>query len=178
MRPGKGGEGELSRVGVARRKIFAGAFFHRFGEFGEVRKIEAGFDAGGFQVQRQHREIEVAGAFAAAEERPLHAGRPRHQREFSGGHGTAAVVVGVDADRGLSGVAEVADEGFHHIRILVRRPPFDGGGQIEHEIRRSAGAPRGLDAVRELQTPRERRIGEFLHRKFQPDPVVEPGFAQ
>src|SRR5665213_2917588 len=65
---------------------------------GDVREVEAGIDALRVEVQRERHEVDVAGALAVPEQRPLDAIGTGHQRELGRGDRGAAIVVRVDAE--------------------------------------------------------------------------------
>ena len=62
----------------------------------DLREIELRVDALREQVERERDEVDVAGALAVAEQRPLHALRPCHQAQLGRCHRRAAVVVRVN----------------------------------------------------------------------------------
>ena len=62
------------------------------------RKIQTRIDALAMEIQPQGDEIDIAGALAIAEQTTFDPVGARHHRQFGGGHGSAAVIVGMDAD--------------------------------------------------------------------------------
>ena len=64
----------------------------------DLREVEPGIDALGEEVERERDEVDVAGALAVAEERPLDALGARHQPELRRRDRGAAVVVRMDAE--------------------------------------------------------------------------------
>ncbi len=74
------------------------ALFDHLAHRVDVGKIEARVHALGVQIHREGDEIDVAGAFAIAEQAAFDPVRAGHHGQFRRGDRGAAVIVRVDAD--------------------------------------------------------------------------------
>jgi hypothetical protein len=72
------------------------AFFNHLAHFVDVGEIQARVHALGVQVQCQRDQVDVAGAFAVAEQAAFDAVGAGHHGQFGRSDGGAAVVVRVD----------------------------------------------------------------------------------
>ena len=134
MRAGEGGEDEFTDVGVARVYGQVVAFADDVDDVVHAREVEAGVDALAVEIHRHNHDVHVAGAFAIAEQRAFNAVGACHDRQFGGGDGAAAVVVGVDADHDVFAAGEFAAEVFDLVGVAVRCAGFDGIRQVEDDF--------------------------------------------
>ena len=134
MRAGEGREHKLSRVGLARRHGHSGAAFVDFHQLIDLGKIQPRCDAVHVKIQRDGDDVEISGALAVAEKRPLHALRARQQPQFSRRDAGAAVVVRVQADDRALAPLQIAAHPFDLVRIHVGHRDFDGVGQIQDHL--------------------------------------------
>ena len=117
----------------------------------DLREVEPGIDALGEEVQRQRHEVDVAGALAVSEERPLDALGARHQPELGGRDGGAAVVVRVDAEDDLVARGDVALEPLEPVRVDVRREGLDGRRQVDDHPLLARRPPLGDHRLADLE---------------------------
>ena len=85
-------------------------------------------------VERQRHDIDIAGAFAIAEQRAFDAVRARHQAEFGRGDAGAAVVVRMQRDDQVLAVVELAAHPFDLVGIDVGRRHLDGCRQVDDQL--------------------------------------------
>ena len=109
----------------------------------DVGDVEAGIDAVGEQVHRQVDDVDVAGAFAVAEQRALDAVGAGHHTELGGGDGAAAIVVRVQRQHDVLASADRASEPLDDVAVDVGGVALHGRRQVEDD--RSVVA--GLDDV-------------------------------
>ena len=94
------------------------------------------------EIQRDGDEVQVAGAFAVAEEGALDAVGAGEQAEFGGGHAGAAVVVGVEADDQRIAVLDVPAHPFDLVGIDVGHGHLHRVRQVEDHLVLAAWASR------------------------------------
>jgi hypothetical protein len=160
---GEGGEDEFAGVGLAIGDGHAGGAFVDFANGGEIGEVEAGFDAMGVKIEGDDDDIEVAGAFAAAEEGAFDAIGAGEEAEFGGGDAGAAVVMGVEGDMDLVAAVfcgELIGEPFDLVGVDVGGGPFDGGGKVEDDGFFGGGLPDVHDGLADLEGEIEFGIGE------------------
>ncbi len=116
----------------------------------DVREVQAGVDALRVQVHRQGDQVDVAGAFAVAEQAALDAVGAGHHRQLGGGDSGAAVIVRVDADDQRFAVVQVAAHPFNLVGIDVRRRRLDGRRQVDDHLVVRRRLPYGADRVGDL----------------------------
>ncbi|MCY1522052.1 hypothetical protein D9M68_568970 [compost metagenome] len=135
------GEDQVARIRVARVHGQLVAVLGAAAHFVDVREVQAGVHALRVEVQRQCDEVDVAGAFAAAEEAAFDAVGAGHHGEFGGGHSGAAVVMRVHAEHDAVTAGQVLVHPLDLVRVHVRRGGFDGGGQVQHHLAFRRGLP-------------------------------------
>ena len=98
MRAAERGEDQFARVRLARRNRHAGATLINVNDRIEIREIQFRINAVHVKIQRHGDDVQIAGAFAVAEQRAFDAIRAGEQAEFRRRHAGAAVIVRVQAD--------------------------------------------------------------------------------
>ena len=134
MRAAERGEDEFARVRLARRDLEARGALVDFANFVDVRKIETRVNPVRVEVHRDGHEVDVAGAFAVAEERALNAVGAGEHRELGGGDAGAAVVVGVERDERAVAAREVRAHPLDLVGVNVGRGVFNGRGEVEDDL--------------------------------------------
>src|SRR5690606_37493619 len=92
------GVNQVADVRVARVHLDLVALFDDFAHAVDVGEVQLRVNALGVQVQCHGHEIDVAGTLAVAEQAAFDTIRASHQAQLGGGHASATVVVGVQAD--------------------------------------------------------------------------------
>ena len=124
------------------------------------------------QVQRERDDVDVAGALAVAEQRPLDALGARHQRELRGGHGAAAVVVRVEREDGRVALREVPAEPLDLVGVDVRRRHLDGRRQVEDHLPLGRRPPDVRHRLADLQRVVELGVDESSRASTRTDHVA------
>ena len=106
-----------------------------------LRQVEPRIDALREQVERERDEVDVAGALAVAEQRPLDPLGAGHQAELGGRDGRAAVVVRVHAEDDLVARRDVPLEPLEPVGVDVRRERLDRRRQVDDHLRVAASGP-------------------------------------
>ena len=99
----------------------------------DVGDVQLGVDAVHEQVHRQRHDVDVAGAFAVAEERALHPIGARHHAELGGRDGAPPVVVRVQRDDHRVALLDRAAEPLDHVAVHVGGVALDRRRQVEHD---------------------------------------------
>ena len=129
-------------------------------------------------VQRDGDDVEVARAFAVAEERAFDAVRAGHQAELGGGDAGAAVVVRVQGDDGHLAVAEMTAEPLDLVGVRVRRAGFDGQRQVEDDLALGRSTPGLGDRFADLEGVVGLGEHERLRAEFQLPMGVRQGVGE
>ena len=132
-------------------------------------KIEPGVDALRQQVQRERDDVDVAGALAVPEQRPLDAVGAGHQPELRGRHRGAAVVVRVDREDDLVARGEVALEPLESVGVHVRRERLDRRRQVDDHLLLGRRPPRRCRRLADLERIVELGAVEALGRVLEDD---------
>jgi hypothetical protein len=114
-------------------------------------------------------EVDVAGAFAVAEEAAFDAVGAGHQAEFGGGDGRAAVVVRVEADDDAVAAGKVAVHPLDLVGVDVGGGDFDRGREVEDDLALRRGAPGGGDRIADFEGEIELGGGEEFRAVFEGD---------
>ncbi len=142
---------QLPDIGMARMDVDAVAVLHDPTDVVDVGEVDHGIDALRVEVQRQRRDVDVAGALAVPEDAALDALGAGQHREFRARDAGAAVVVRVHGqdDRRPSG--EVPVHVLDLIRVHVRRRRLDGRRQVQDHRSVLGGVPESGHGVAEFQ---------------------------
>ena len=151
VRAGKGGEYQISDIGVARVDRQLRAVLVAAGDGVDVGKVELRIDALRIKIERQRDEVDVTGTFAVAKEAALDPVATGHQAQFGRGHGGTAIVVRVQADQATVTAGQMAMHPLDLVGINVGRGHFDGGRQVEDDLVLRRRAPGFGDGVADLQ---------------------------
>ncbi len=120
-----------------------------------VGEVDLRVDALAEQVHAQGDQVDVAGAFAVAEEAALDAVGAGQVAELGRGDAGAAVVVRVQGEHDRVAVRQVAVHPLDRVGVDVRRRHFDGRRQVQDHLVLGAGLEdlgHGVgDALGELQ---------------------------
>ena len=143
------------------------AVFKIAGDSVDVREVEVGIDALRIQIERERDEIDVAGAFAIAEEAAFNAVGAGHQPKFGSSNCRTAVVVRVQADDDAVAPGEIAVHPFDLVGVDVGGGHFDRGWQIENDLPVWGGAPGFGDGVAHFQREIELGGGEVFWAVFE-----------
>jgi hypothetical protein len=100
----------------------------------------SGIDALAEQVQAQRDQVDVAGALAVAEQAALDAVGAGQHPQLGGGHGAAAVVVGVQRQHDRLPVADRAQEPLDRVGVQVGRVHLDRGREVHDQLRSGVGS--------------------------------------
>ena len=146
---------EIAHVGVTRMHGQAVAVLGGATKGVDVGDVEFGIDTVDEQVHGQIDDVDVAGAFAVAEQRAFHAVGSGHHAELGRSHGTSTVVVRVQADDDRIAILDGASEPLDHVAVHVGAVALDGGRQIEDE----GTSWRGLDHVHHCFAHFDRVLG-------------------
>ena len=147
MAAAEGGEDELAAVGVTRSHGHAGGALIHVNEAAHIAEVELRIDAVHVQIHGDLHDVEIAGAFAIAEERAFHAVRSRKQSQLRGGGAGAAVVVRVQADDEALAVFDVRADPLDLVGIHVGHADLDGVGQVEDHLVLRRGLPHVHDGL-------------------------------
>ncbi len=141
MRAGKGGEHQLARVGMTRmhRQLVAG--LHQPHHFAHIGEIQPRIDPLGVEIHRQRYQIDVAGAFAIAEQAAFHPLRPGQLGLLGTGHPRAPVVVRMHADGHRLAGPELSAEPFDLVGIDIGHRHLHGRRQVEDQRPLRIGLP-------------------------------------
>ena len=153
---------EVAGVRVSRMHLDAGAVLDGAAHLVDVGEVDLRVDALGEEVHGERDQVDVAGAFAVAEQAALDAVGARHEGQFGGGDGRAAVVVRVQADAHVLAVADVANEVLDLVGVRVGGAHLDRGGQVEDDLAARVGLPDVRNAVADLDGELGGRLGEDL----------------
>ena len=107
-------------------------------------------------------QADVAGALAVPEQVALDPVGAGHHGQLRGGHGGAAVVVRVQADRGELAAGELAVEPLDLVGVHVRRGHLDGRRQVEDHLAAVVGLPDVGDGLADLDGELQLGGGEDL----------------
>ena len=132
-RSGKCCEGITAGIRLAIIDRHAGQSLDRVGHAAEIGKVDAGFNTARVEVVDTRHQIHIAGPLAMTEKRAFNAIGTGHERQFSGRHGHALVVVRMKRNQNAVASGKVAAEIFDHVRIVVRRAPLDRGGEVHDQ---------------------------------------------
>ena len=135
----------------------------------DLREVEAGIDALGQQVEGERDEIDVAGALAVPEQRPLDAVGAGHQPQLRRRHGRAAVVVRVHAEDDLVARGEVALEPLEPVGVDVGRERLDRGRQVHDHLLLGRRPPRRRRRLADLERVVELGAVEALRAVLEHD---------
>ena len=133
MRSAERGEHQLADIGLARVRRDVGAIFDRLHNAVDVGEIEAGVYPLRVHVERHRHEIDIAGAFAIAEQTALHPVGTREQPKFRRRDAGPAIIVCVERNHHRLAIGDVAPEPFDLVGVDIGRRAFDGGGQVEND---------------------------------------------
>ena len=173
MRTGESGKDQIARIGMTGMNFQAGVAFHDTDDFRHIAEAQPGFDAAGLHIQSQHRNIQIAGAFAMTEDRAFDTGRSGEQCQLGRGDGTALIVMGMQTDAGFRQIGIFPAEEFDHVGILVRGTAFHRGGQIQNKGIRRGGPPFFLDGTADINDEIQIAVGEFFGGELITDPSFE-----
>ena len=121
------------------------------------------------EVEGDGDDVEVAGAFAVAEQGALDAFGAGEHGQFGGGDAGAAVVVGVDADdRGIA-PRQMADEPLDLVRVHVGHRDLHGVGKIQDHLGVGRGLPHVHDGRADLDGELDLGGGEAFRRILEAD---------
>ncbi|CAM2148194.1 hypothetical protein PT2222_10426 [Paraburkholderia tropica] len=164
MRARKRREHEVARVRMARMHGQLIAALDHTAHGVDVRKIEARIDALRVEIHRERDEIDVAGAFAVAEETAFDTVRAREHGHFGGGHGGAAVVMRMHGEHDAVAIREVAVHPLDLVGVDVGHRGFDGRREIHDHLVIARRAPRLGDGVADFAGERELGHAERFRR--------------
>ncbi len=159
---GEGGVDQVTHVGVPRVHRQAVAVLGDAPGRVDVGEVELRVHPLAEQVEREGDHVHVAGALAVAEERALHAVRPRLHGQLGGGHRGAAVVVRVERQHDGIPPAYVAQEPLDLIGVHVGGRHLDGGGQVQDHRPGRSRLPHVHDPLADLHREVELGAGEAL----------------
>ena len=135
----------------------------------DLREVETRVDTIGQQVQGDGDQIDVAGALAVAEERPLDALGAGHQPELGRRNGRTAVVVRVNAEDDRVAARDVASEPLHPVGIDVGRERLDRRRQIDDHRLLRGRLPDGDHGLADLECVVELGRVEAFRRVLEDD---------
>ena len=130
----------------------------------DIREVERGIDALGVHVDRERHDIDIAGALAIAEQRPLDALGARHEGELGGGHARAPVVVRVQAQHDAVAPGEVAVHPLDLVGVDVRRRHLHRRRQVDDHLALRRRLPDFRNRVADVPGVIELGAGEALGR--------------
>lgn len=160
--PGEGTDDKLAAVRRTRMDGDLGTVFDSVNNRGDVGEVDIGVDALGVEVERKSDEVDIAGAFAVAEEAAFDAVSAGHLGELSGRNGAATVVVRVQGDADFLALRDVPSEVLDLIGVDIRGSHFDGRGEVEDDGVGLSGLPGGLDGLADADGKVETGVGEGL----------------
>lgn len=166
MGPGESADDELAAVGRTWVDGDLGTVFNGVNDRGDVREVDVRVDALGVEVECECDEVNIAGAFAVAEEAAFDTVGAGHLGEFSGRNGAAAVVVRVQGDADFLALRDVPSEVLNLVGVDVGGGHFDGCREVEDDGVGFGGLPCGLDGLTDADGEVEAGIGEGLWREF------------
>ena len=138
-----------------------------FDKFGHVREVKLRVDAEREHIHRQRDDIDVACAFAVAEERAFNPVRARQQSELTISHAATAVVVRVQAEDNFIAELEVLVNVRNLRGVNVRQTHFDGHGDIDNRAAVDDGLPHVEDGVANFEGVFGLGAGETFGRVFK-----------
>ena len=166
MRTGESGEGQLASIWPALRHVHLGAALVNLADMIDMREIEHRVNALSVHIQRDGDDIEVACAFAVAEQRALDPVGARQHGEFRASHARAAVVVRMNGDDRRVTVGQMTDEVLNLVGVGVGRAHFHRVGQVENDGIFFRRAERLHDLMADIHGKIHFRAGEGLRRIF------------
>ncbi len=138
-------------------------FVHRNG-FWHIGQIQLWIHPLGEEVHRHGDQVDVAGAFPIAKQRPLNAVRPCKQTQFRIRYRTAAVVVWVQGNHDMFTVDEVFTHIFHLTCINVWHRVRDRCRQIDDDFVVRRRFPNFQDTITDFQCKFHFSTGKALRR--------------
>ena len=132
VRTGKRREYQVTHIGMARMYGQLVAVLDRARNGIDVGKIQAGVYPLRIEIQGQSHNIHIAGTLAIAEQTPLDTVGTRHQAQLGRRHGSAAVVVRVQAKHDAIAPREMAVHPFDLVGIDIGRGEFNSRRQIKN----------------------------------------------
>src|SRR6266446_1012798 len=156
MRSRKGGIDEVPGVGMPGMDRQTVTVLGDATQVIDVAEVELGVDTHGKQVHRQVDDIDIAGAFAVAKQRPRDAVGPRHDAELRGGHTAAAIIVGVQRQNDLVPTADGAQKPLDDISVDVWCVALHRGWQVQDDL---VGLVVRLDDIHHGLTNLHRELG-------------------
>ena len=167
VRAAESSESQLAGVRLARRHLEAGAALVDLADAVDVAEVQTRMNAVGVQVQGDGDDVEVAGAFAVAEERALDAVGAREEREFGRGDAGAPVVVRVKRDQGTVAPREVAAHPLDLVGVHIGRGVLHRGRKIQDDLILDGRLPRVGDRLADLEGKIELGAGEAFRRVLE-----------
>lgn len=167
---GEGGKDQVAAVGLAGGDGHLVAVFDGFPDFVDVAEGDLRVHTASQHIEAQSDQVDVAGAFAVAEEAAFNAVGAGHETEFGGGDAGAAVIVGVQGEDGGVPVGEVAAHPFYLVGVHVGGGHFDGGWQVDNDGIIGCGADGFGDGIADVFGEGQFGAGEGFGAVF-PAPV-------
>ena len=135
----------------------------------DLRQVEPRIDALREQVERQRDEVDVAGALAVPEQRPLDPLGAGHQAELRRRDRRPAVVVRMDAEDDLVARGDVPLEPLEPVGVDVRRERLDRRRQVDDHLLVARRPPLGDHRLADLERVVELGAVEALRRVLEHD---------
>ncbi|MNQ38678.1 hypothetical protein D3C85_522680 [compost metagenome] len=161
VRTGERREDQVARIRVARVDGQLVAVFRAAAHFVDVGEIQARMHALRVEIQGQRDEVDVAGAFAAAEQAAFDAVGAGHHGELGGGNGGAAVVMRVHAEHDAVAARQVLVHPFDLVGVQIGAGGLDRGGQVQNHLVVGRGLPHVGHGIRDFK--REFGFGRAEH---------------
>ncbi len=105
---------------------------NHFGDLRHARQIQRGINALGVKVHGHGHQIHVAGALTVPHQCALDPIGPCHYRQFGGGYGTAAIIVGMHADTDMFTALDVVADPLDLVGEHIRCRHLNGGRQVDN----------------------------------------------
>lgn len=167
MGAGEGGEDQRTGIGLPFVDMHPGHPLIDLLNGGHIREIKPGIDAMAVHVHRQRNDIDVAGAFAVAEEGAFNPVGARQQPQFGVSHSGAAVVVRMQRNLYVSAAVEAVADILDLACIDMRKAHLDSRRQIDDDRAFSGGFPDIDDRIADVEGKLDLGAGEALRGVFE-----------
>ena len=134
MRAGESRIDQLADIRMALGNLQLVRIFIDFLHPVDVGAVQLRVHALRVHVECQRHHIDIAGAFAIAEQRTFNAVGTSHQAQFGCSNARATVIMRVQRDNQVLTIVEVAAHPFDLVGIDVRRVHLDGRRQVDDQL--------------------------------------------
>ena len=167
MRAGESGEDQFAGIGVTGRNRQLVAIFDGLDDLVHVGEIQLRINALRVKIQAQCHQVDIAGAFAIAEQAALDPVRARHQAEFRCSDAGTAVIMGVQADHDMVALADMFAHPLDLVGVDIGCCRLDRCRQVEDQRFFGGRLDNVHDSLDHFQAEIEFRGGKGFRRIFE-----------